>query len=302
MTDDDDLFEPAEASVRWPAQHGVPSTLHELGGVLTGYEHQRPRTQRVAIDDDDLFEPAEASVRWPAQHGIPSTLHELRGVLIEHEHQRPRTQQVALGPSELGTPCAQQIARKLHAGPQPPAQEPAWAPFQGSAVHVSMNDVIAFWNAREGRERWLPIARLEVADGITGEADAYDTDHEMVVDWKHVGVTALKELRDKGTVSQEYRVQAHLYGRGYALLGRPVKAVRLVLLARSWKFDDSEEWTEPYNEALALEAIERYRTIKTHMDAGGSLLDIRATPSSKCWWCPFRQPGRPADLDGCPGK
>lgn len=252
--------------------------------------------------DDDLFEPAEASMRWPAQHGIPSTLHELRGVLIDYEHQRPRSQQVALGPSELGTPCAQQIARKLVDPVRSRPHEPLWASFQGTAVHGLMDKVIAFWNAQEGRERWLPIARLQVADGITGEADAYDTDHETVVDWKHVGVTALKELRDKGTVSPEYRVQAHLYGRGYALLGRPVRAVRLVLLSRSWKFDDSEEWTEPYNEALALEAIERYRQIKAHMDAGGSVLDVRATPSSKCWWCPFRASGSMMTEVSCPGK
>lgn len=254
------------------------------------------------MTDDHLFDPAEQYTRWPAQHGIPSTLGELRGVLIDYEHQRPRSQQTALGPSELGTPCAQQIARKLVAGPQPPAQEPAWAPFQGTAVHNSMADVIRFWNAREGRERWLPIARLEVAPGITGEADAYDTDHETVVDWKHVGVTALKELRDRGTVSPEYRVQAHLYGRGYALLGRPVRAVRLVLLSRSWKFDDSEEWTEPYDEDVALAAIERYEGIRARLARGVPVTAIPATPSSKCWWCPFRRNGQPMDEHGCPGK
>lgn len=254
-------------------------------------------------DDDDLFEGAEASTRWPSQHGVPSTLAQLRPVLIDYEHSRPRSQQVALGPSELGTPCAQQIARKLRSGPQSAAQEPAWAPFQGTAVHVAFDKgVIPHWNAMEGRERWLPIARLQVADGVTGEADAYDTDHELVVDWKHVGVTELKELRDKGTISPQYRVQAHLYGRGYALLGRPVRAVRIVLLARSWKFDDSEEWTEPYDEALALEAIDRYRQIKAYVDGGGPVTGVRATPFSKCWWCPFRRPGQPADEGGCPGK
>lgn len=250
-------------------------------------------------DDAPEFAP---STRWSESHGVPSTLGELRSVLIAYEHQRPRSRQVALGPSEIGTPCAQQIARKLIAGPQAPAQEPAWAPFQGTAVHNSMNDVIAFWNALEGRERWLPMRRLTIAPGLEGDGDAYDTDHETVVDWKHVGITALKELRSKGTVSQEYRVQTHLYGRGYALLGRPVKAVRVVLLARSWKFDDSEEWTEPYDEALALEAIERYEKIKAYIEAGGDVLGVRATPSSKCWWCPFRQPGGPADANGCPGK
>lgn len=280
--------------------------------------------ESVTIVDpfDDLFEPAEPSARWPAQGGIPSTLHELRGRLIEYEATRARTVQTELGPSELGTPCAQQIARKLVAGPQPPAQEPAWAPLQGTAVHNTMDDVIDFWNLQEGRERWLPKRRLHIAPAehglpaVSGEADAYDTDHQMVVDWKHTGVTALKDLRTARSrglplsqqVGAEYRVQAHLYGYGYRQLGYPVAAVRLVFLARSWKFDDSDEWTEPYDEQVALSALVRYfqivrRVGELDLDMWpDAIANIPATPSSKCWWCPFRAPGRPADRDGCPGK
>ena len=43
----------------------------------------------------------------------PSTITELRQVLMDFEASRPRTMQRNLGPSELGTPCQQQIARKL---------------------------------------------------------------------------------------------------------------------------------------------------------------------------------------------
>lgn len=276
----------------------------------------------IADPFDDLFEPAEASTRWPAQAGVPSTLHELRGKLIEYEATRARTMQTDLGPSELGTRCDQQIARKLVAGPQPPAQEPAWAPLQGIAVHDTMDDVTAFWNVSEGRERWLPKRRLAIVPAVgilpavSGEADAYDTDHHMVVDWKHVGVTALKDLRtarERGyppaaQVADEYRVQAHLYGYGYRLLGYPVEFVRLVFLARSWKFDDSDEWTEPYNEEVALGALERYYSIVRRVRSldltarPDDIATIPATPSGKCWWCPFRQHGRPADRNGCPGK
>jgi hypothetical protein len=252
--------------------------------------------------------------------GLPSTVLELRDVLIAQEAERPRTVQVALGPSELGTPCDQQVARKLvAAGYVPAAQEPAWAPYQGSAVHVAMDDTVAFWNASLGRQRFLGVkelGRLHIGPGVTGELDAYDTDHDMVIDWKHVGDTALKELRaarKKGLpipehVKQEYRVQAHLYGLGMRLRGYQVKYVRLVLLARSWKFDDSEEWTEPYNEGLALAALARYDRVKAQvegLDIGRHperIVQVTATPTSLCWWCPFRAYGRPADAKGCPGK
>ncbi|MET0417853.1 MAG: hypothetical protein ABW022_17735 [Actinoplanes sp.] len=252
--------------------------------------------------------------------GVPSTVEELADVLIAQEAQRPRTTQVALGPSELGTPCDQQIARKLVAGGVvPAAHEPAWAPFQGSAVHVAMDDVVDFWNVQLGRKRFLTVkdlGRLDIGPGVTGELDVYDVDNAMIIDWKHVGESALKELRAARKkdlplplhVSQEYRVQAHLYGLGMRRRGYEVKRVRLVLLARSWKYEDSEEWTEPYNEALALAALARYDRVKAQVDSldivahPERIVQVKATVSGKCFWCPFRRYGKPASAAGCPGK
>lgn len=264
-------------------------------------------------DPDDLFEdalPAHAAGRY-IYPGLPSTVLEVRQALIDYEATRPRSLQVALGPSEIGTPCSQQIARKLRAGgAREVAHEPAWAPWQGIQVHGGMDDIVDFMNAQAGRPRWERNTRNVVAPDLdmSGELDAYDTDHEMVVDWKHVGVTALKELRAaraKGLpldqqISQEYRVQTHLYGYGQALAGRPVKFVRVVFLARSWKFDDSEEWTEPYDPLVAVWALNRYRLIAEHVADGKPVLDVTAAPSSKCWWCPFR--ASVTDEETCRGK
>jgi hypothetical protein len=245
----------------------------------------------------------------------PSTITELRQVLIDFEANRPRSMQKALGPSELGTPCQQQIARKLAGAPRRPITEPTWAPFQGTAVHASMEQVVAFWNAQLGRERWLAEDRLTVDPGpghypaVEGNGDAFDTDHAMVVDWKHVGTTALKKLRTakrmgkppREQVSQEYRLQAHLYGLGHANKGRDVRSVRLVLLARSWKYDDSDEWTEAYNPDLAQWALERYWRVVDLLDEGG-LEGVPASPSNEaCHWCPFKRGGQPTDFDGCAG-
>jgi hypothetical protein len=248
----------------------------------------------------------------------PSTITELRQVLIDFEANRPRSMQKALGPSELGTPCQQQIARKLAGAPRRPITEPTWAPFQGTAVHASMEQVVAFWNAQLGRERWLAEDRLTVDPGpghypaVEGNGDAFDTDHAMVVDWKHVGTTALKKLRTakrmgkppREQVSQEYRLQAHLYGLGHANKGRDVRSVRLVLLARSWKYDDSDEWTEAYNPDLAQWALERYWRVVDMV----SELDLAADPDSiatiapapgNCGFCPFARAGQPSDWHGC---
>ncbi|WP_329013120.1 hypothetical protein OG271_03835 [Micromonospora rifamycinica] len=252
----------------------------------------------------------------------PSTVAELRQVLIDYDASRPRSLQRRLGPSELGTPCQQQMGRKLAGAPRRPITDPTWAPFQGTAVHAEMEQVVAFWNAQLGRERWLAEDDLEVdpgledVEGIRGHGDAFDLDHGMVVDWKHVGTTQLNKLRtakrlEKPTaeqVSAEYRVQAHLYGLGHQRKGRDVRHVRLVLLARSWQYDDSDEWTEAYDPDVAYRAIDRYyATVQMLLDLDVAanpafIAGIPATPSKgACHWCPFNRPGQPTNWEGCAG-
>lgn len=246
----------------------------------------------------------------------PSTVGELRDILIGYDASRPRSMQVRLGPSELGTPCQAQIARKLAGAPRRPVTAPAWAPFQGTAVHAEMEQVIAYWNAQLGRTRWLAEDNLQVDDEIRGHGDAYDCDSDMVVDWKHVGTTALSKLRAARRagkpageqVSPEYRVQGHLYGLGHERKGRPVKFVRLVLLARSWQFSDSDEWTEPYQPDIALRALDRYYATKdllTAFDVANNppLIGLApAAPSADgCKWCPFHNPAAPSGWESCQG-
>lgn len=252
----------------------------------------------------------------------PSTIAELRQVLIDYDASRPRSMQTRLGPSELGTPCQQQIARKLAGAPRRPVTEPTWAPFQGTAVHAEMEKVVEFWNTQLGRVRWLAEDDLEADPGmegvepIRGHGDAFDLDISTVVDWKHVGTTALDKLRaakragkpPAAQISADYRVQAHLYGLGHERKGRDVRHVRLVLLARSWKYDDSDEWTEAYDPAIAHEAIARYYAthdlladlnIEANPDFIGA---VPAAPSEDaCKFCPFRRPGQPTNWAGCAG-
>jgi hypothetical protein len=245
-----------------------------------------------------------------------STVAELRDILIGYDASRPRSMQVRLGPSELGTPCQQQIARKLAGAPRRPTTAPMWAPWQGTAVHAEMEKVLEFWNSSAGRARWLAEDDLAIDAEIRGHGDAYDTDTDTVVDWKHVGTTALKALRaakragkpPREQISQEYRVQAHLYGIGHERKSRPVKHVRLVLLARSWQYDDSDEWTEAYDPAVAFWAVDRYYATKDMLAAlnvtehPDLIAAVPASPSADaCKWCPFNRPGRPSDWAGCAG-
>lgn len=250
----------------------------------------------------------------PLNVAPPSTVAELRNVLIGYDASRPRSMQTSLGPSELGTPCQQQMARKLAGAPRRPVTDPTWAPFQGTAVHAEMEKVVAYWNEQLGRQRWYAEDKLVIDDEIGGHGDAFDCDHGMVVDWKFVGTTALTKLRaarnagkpPREQVSQDYRIQAHIYGFGHELKGRPVRYVRLVLLARSWKYDDSDEWTEPYNPDLVDWALKRYYATKELLAAlnvaanPDAIAAVPASPGEACKWCPFRRPG-PSNWVGCPG-
>lgn len=294
-----------------PAADKIETAKLKAAGCCGGWIG--PGGEQVRCDPCPLA-PTPATPRLEVP---PSTVGELHQVLIDYDASRPRSMQTRLGPSELGTPCDQQIARKLAGAPRRPVTSPTWAPFQGTAVHAEMEKVVAFWNERLGRVRWLAEDDLVIDDEIAGHGDAYDLDFDEVVDWKHVGTTALDKLRaarragktPAEQVSPEYRVQAHLYGVGHERKGRPVKWVRLVLLARSWQFEDSDEWTEAYQPEIAFAALTRYYAIQDLLRAfdvanNPDLITlVQATPSSdSCKWCPFHRPGRPSNFGGCEGN
>jgi hypothetical protein len=271
-----------------------------------------------ACGASEAVRPALAAVAAAAVRDYgppPSTLAEVADALTRYEASRPRSVQTTLGPSELGTPCPRQIAMKL-AGVQRHERGLPWAPMCGTAVHSLMESVLERENERLGRQRWIIEETVHLDDELTGHGDAYDSDHALVIDWKYTGTTARRKAARKSVpndqlVSMEYRVQAHLYGLGHENAGRPVRHVRLVLLARSHDFSESVEWTEEYRPDIAVDAMTRFYAIRdrvinndmaTHPER---LIDVEAVPGDACKWCPFRrlpEPGRPdVDATGCVG-
>lgn len=299
---------------------------NELAALLAGLQPDPP-TGGIGLTGPPATYSATPMTTTPHPEGPPpSTVGEMRDVLDALDHDRPRSRQTALGPSELGTPCQRQIAYKL-AGVQrrPEDKRPPWAPMQGTAIHTLMEEALRFHNRQLGRERWIVEETLVIdpglpdpdpaqrVDPIRGHGDAFDTDTGTVVDWKYVGVTALREVSRKTVpndhlVKPDYRVQAHLYGLGHERAGRTVRWVRLVFLARSHDYADSREWTEAYDPEIAHAAIMRYYGTfdllnALNLPASPALWGaVPATPGKACDWCPFRRPGGPADGTGCPGN
>lgn len=222
----------------------------------------------------------------------------------------PRSQQEALGPSDLGHKCSRRIGyQMLGVEPVNLHQGVAWKPAIGTAVHTWLETVFDAWNVTNdsyaGAERFLVETTVEVGEvngvPVQGHADLYDRVTATVVDWKVVGNPQLGDYKANGP-GQQYRYQAHLYGRGFARAGHPVDTVMIVFLPRADELHKRVVWHEPYDEAVALEALERAEGIHLAVDAlGAQALAALPTADAYCHRCPFHRPGSTDLATGCPG-
>lgn len=241
------------------------------------------------------------------QRGGDSALlfQELLDVIQRGITNHPRSQQTRIGPSEIGTPCTRRLAHKLAGTPAARPEDPAWKPTVGTAIHSWLEDV--FRDDRRGQDvaRWLLEQKVRVGqiagDDIDGSTDLYDRTTASVVDWKTCGPSRLKHYRAHGP-GQQYRVQAHLYGRGWAARGLPVDQVMVVFLPRNGELREAFHWSEPYDEQVAVEALARANQVATTVNAlGFKAFALLPTDPADCTFCPWWQPGANDLAVACPG-
>lgn len=234
-------------------------------------------------------------------------LQDLKGMLRQHHNNHPRHLQKALGPSQVGHPCARNVAAGLLARPAINPQFDPLPSYIGVAAHASMENAARLANEKLGRVRWLPETRVTVVQGLSGTCDLYDVDSNTVIDYKFPGPSRMTHYRKNGP-SPIYRVQAHLYGKGYLNMGFPVKQVGIWFLPRGGQLASSILWKEPYNEELVQETVERCFNLIGLMDDldldkhPERLAYIPATPY-ECQFCPiFSVNENHADPAACNGK
>lgn len=223
----------------------------------------------------------------------------------------PRSLQKKIGPSELGADCARQIGYKLLDHPEND-QHPNWKATVGTSIHLWMAETFEADNLRYtapdqdlSQARWLIERKVCVGEvngvPITGHSDLYDTWTDTVLDWKSCGPSMLKRYRSKGPGIQ-YRRQFHLYGRGWARLGYPVKRVMGVFLPRQGELDDAYIYSEPYDEQIALDALERLEGIQDAIDTQGyEALAALPTADHFCHLCDYFRHKSTDLTKGCPG-
>ena len=220
----------------------------------------------------------------------------------------PRTKQTEIGPSEIGTPCTRRLAYKLLG--QPERQGDGWKPAVGTAIHTWLEDAFDADNLRgsqalDGYERWFIEETVTVGEvcgvPVKGHCDLYDRVTGTVIDHKTTGPTQLTKYRRHGPGAQ-YRIQAHLYGRGWHLKGMPVERVAIAFLPRNGQLTDSYWWSEPWDEQIALDALERLQGVQLAVTAlGEGVLAALGTADNYCTFCPFYKAGSEDLAVGCPG-
>ena len=226
---------------------------------------------------------------------------------------QPRSQQRRIGPSEIGVACDRRIGYRL-AGVEPVNDRgAAWKPYVGTAVHEQMANMVAKaeldrWSAdADTTPRWLVEERVSVGEigdtEITGSCDLFDIHHGAVWDWKFTTRNQIREHYRPHGPGEQYRVQAHLYGRGYERAGYDVRTVGVIFMTRDGEFTDRHVWHEAYDEQIAVDALTRATGIQAALDALGPEFTIPtlATADAHCRFCSWYRPGQTNDARSCAG-
>jgi hypothetical protein len=233
---------------------------------------------------------------------------ELMGMILWADANSERSLQQAIGPSEIGHECDRRIAyRLLETKPCNNNRDP-WPAIVGTAVHAWLEKAVNSYQAAHGGAAltfpWVTETTVQPDAIIEGHCDLYRPG--LVVDWKTAGPDVIKKIRRASAPPASYRTQVHVYGYGHVRAGRPVDHVALVFLPRSGWLDGMYVWREPYDEAIAIAAIERVYAIGGKLLQGLSGANIPATPGDHCGFCPwFRYDsvaGVGADEYGCTGR
>lgn len=242
-------------------------------------------------------------IHAPFAGGDVDDLHaELRRIVEHGITHQPRSLQTRIGPSEVGDPCDHCLAAKLAGWAKTP-DGVGWLPFVGTCVHEWLErHFIQHENDRTGgnhtaSRRFLVEQRVTVGQAggqtITGSCDLFDTVTGTTVDWKITGANTLRTARRGPT--PKYRVQAHLYGRGWANAGYTVRNVSIIYLPRNSMggWDDAVTWHEPYDEQVAINALNRVDRIANNLRALEALGPDAVTAwigqlprDPDCWDCP----------------
>ncbi|WP_416175196.1 MAG: PDDEXK-1 domain-containing protein [Bifidobacterium crudilactis] len=239
--------------------------------ALTEAESERLENRRI-------FQPVHKTYKFPTpQTEQPQLWPEIRTIIETSIRDNPRSKQVELGPSELGTDSLHTLAAKLAGWPQ--RQTVGWLPYIGTAVHAQFEQLFptlnpqGFDDKKEGKrfetEKRVTVGHLYGLYGgydVSGSIDLYDRQNATTIDWKIVGPTTLRNVKANG-ISQQYAVQASLYGLGLANEEQPIERSAIYFLPRNAiSLDTALPWETAFDPKPGRWALARAQLIVNLMD------------------------------------
>ena len=262
------------------------------------YDHDAPDNWMEQLMQQTAAKPGDTTPQ--------AGLQRIRAVIENAILNQPRSLQKRIGPSEIGTPCDHCLAAKL-AGWKSTERDVPWLPFIGTAVHAQIEQMFIDEAAKvygDDPAGGVPYraehkTMVGVIDGVEiwGSTDLVDFEAAMTVDWKVVGVTTLRTA--KAGPSQVYRVQQHLYAKGWNDAGYPIRHVAIAYLPRNdMSLSSAVWWTEPYNEQIAVDALARANKFALNIRALRSISDeavdawITSLPRHNRQWNPDLAAGK----------
>lgn len=231
-------------------------------------------------------------------------------MILYADREDPRSKQKEIGPSEIGVACDRRIAYRLSGLPEVNKGGDPWPATVGTAVHAWLKGAVDLWTGAHG-PNWKTEQTIPFPDfGGVGHGDLYRYDKGTVIDWKTASKDVMKKVADKGP-PEKHRIQVHIYGYGYMQMGYQVERVALAFVPRAGWIKDMFIWSEPYDQQVAVQAIQRMYRV-ANQAIGLNVLNephrwnqVEATPSDDCGQCPWfnflRTAEQGASDQGCPG-
>lgn len=280
----------------------MTGNIADVQAVLAGQKQDSRQSSQAPVEESE-------SLLWD----------EIRSIINRNVMSAPRSLQAAPGPSELGASCVHCLAARLSGWRKTP--NPAWLSYIGTAVHAQLERLFTslsnidkyhldymitdqgLASPRFAAEYRVHVGRLQGLTGgydVDGSIDLVDYREHATCDWKIVGSNTISRVKAEGP-SQQYRVQASLYGIGLENEGVQVDKSCIFFLPRNSQTLDSAYPVEyPYDRNIGIWALQRAQLLVTLLDmiereAGVQVRDqwISSLPRDRdhCFNCPVYPDG-----------
>lgn len=225
---------------------------------------------------------SKQSQQKTVEQSEPLLWDEIHAIINQHMMSSPRSLQKAPGPSELGTSCVHCLAARLAGWAR--QANPAWLPYIGTSVHAQLEKLFTSLSnmneyhlmvdggkvfPRFATEYRVHVGRLQGSMGgydVNGSIDLVDYKTHATCDWKITGSNTITSVKAEG-VSQQYKVQASLYGIGLENEGVEVVKSCIYFLPRNSQTLDSAYPVEyAYERDLGMWAFQRAQLLVTFLD------------------------------------